>query len=213
MTQRSSQDDKFMKPIHQDKLLTKGIGIVGGLSILGSGLVSTPATATSSFVIPDTSAPASPTPAVEFTPPAPAKKIKPVTRQNTVREARPQRTSTATKAPKPSATNPVISAPKVSVPASNTAGVNNLILQPQAASPGQNSYIDTTNYGGYQAPSSVVLTERSSGCSSISQNGKLTNGVCGTSKRQSINATKPRLSRSSQVANRSNSTKNLSVCS
>jgi murein DD-endopeptidase MepM/ murein hydrolase activator NlpD len=199
MTQRSSQDDKFMKTI--------GIGIVGGLSIIGSGLVSTPATATSSFVVPDTSAPASPTPTIEFTPPAPAQKIKPVPRQNTVRQARPQRTSTATRAPKPAVTNPVISPPKVSVPASDTAGVNNLILQPQAASPGQNSYIDTTNYGGYQAPSSVVLTDRASGFSSISQNGKLTNGVCGTSKRQSINATRPRLSRSSAIASRSNSTR------
>lgn len=205
MTQRSPQDDKFMKPVHQENLLTKGISLVGGLSILGSGLVATPATATSSFVIPDNSAPASPAPAVEFAPPAPAKKAKPITGQNTARTPRPQRTATRT--PKPAATNPVISAPKVSVPNSNTAGIDNLILQPQAASPGQNSYIDTTNYGGYQAPNSVVLTERSSGCSSISQNGKLTSGICGTPKRQSISATKPRLSRSSQVASRSNSTR------
>lgn len=211
MTQRSSQDDNFMKPVHQDNLLAKGIGIVGGLGILGSGLVSTPATATSSFVIPDTATPASPPPTVQIAPPAPAKRIKSVTRQNTVTTTRPQRTSvrtsTATRAPKPSVTNPVISAPKISVPSSNTAGVNNLILQPQAVNSGQNSYIDTTNYGGYQAPSSVVLTERSSGCSSISQNGKLTSGVCGTSKKQSVTATRPRLSRSSLATNRRSSSR------
>jgi len=50
----------------------------------------------------------------------------------------------------------------------------------------QNSYIDDTNYSvgatrRYNAPASVILTERSTGCTSVSRNGQLSGGGCGVS--------------------------------
>ncbi|QSJ19473.1 peptidoglycan DD-metalloendopeptidase family protein [Nostoc sp. UHCC 0702] len=48
-----------------------------------------------------------------------------------------------------------------------------------------NAYIDPTNYNNdtaatYQAPNSVVLTERSSGCRTILPSGNVSGGLCGT---------------------------------
>jgi murein DD-endopeptidase MepM/ murein hydrolase activator NlpD len=209
MNQRSPQGFNLVNPY---RLLKQGIGLMSGLGILGSGLAGIPATATTNtFIIPDTSAPTAPL--------APIKVVKPAPQENSVKAPvihvapKPSAIREAIVAPAP---KPQLSAPKISVPASNVG--NSLILQPQStetklvsplANPVKNSYIDTTNYSqgtteGYTAPNAVILTERSSGCTSISQNGKLTSGICGrTNPKQPVTATRTRLSPSSlQVASR-----------
>jgi murein DD-endopeptidase MepM/ murein hydrolase activator NlpD len=209
MTERSSQENHPVNPVPKsDRLLKQSIAFVSGLSILSSGLIGGSATATTNtFIIPDTSAPPAP--------PAPAKMVKPERQRTAVR------VPTASVAPKPAQINrisaspkPRLSAPKISVP-NNTSSINNLVHQPQSAAPvanpGKNSYIDTTNYSrgkteGYSAPSAVILTERSTGCSSISQNGKLSNGNCGvTTKRQSL-TTATRVRRSPVASRRTSGT-------
>jgi murein DD-endopeptidase MepM/ murein hydrolase activator NlpD len=196
MTEQSSQEFQTVNPAptsDRDRLIKQSIGFVSGLSILGSGLICGSATATTNtFIIPDTSAPPAP--------PAPAKIVRPERQRTAVR------VPTTRVAPKPTqidrtisaSPKPRLSAPKISVPAKNTTAIDNLVLQPQSAppvaNPGKNSFIDTTNYSrgktdGYSAPSAVILTERSTGCSSISQNGKLSSGNCATTtKRQSLTA-------------------------
>lgn len=196
MTEQSSQEINPVNPAptsEPSRILKQSIGFVSGLSILGSGLIGTSATATTNtFIIPDTVAPPAP--------PAPAKMVKPERQRTAVR------VPTTRVAPKPApidrtisaSPKPRLSAPKISVPSKNTSRIDNLVLQPQSAppvaNPGKNSFIDTTNYSrgktdGYTAPSAVILTERSTGCSSISQNGKLSSGNCGiTTKRQSLTA-------------------------
>lgn len=182
MTQRLSQNsnpDNPVKTINPYRLLKQGMGLMGGLSILASGLVWIPANATpNTFIIPDSSSPS-------VVPPAPVKPVKPVVRQNSAPTPITQAAPTPKVSPRrainhsvSSSANPQLSAPKVSVPAATTS--NNPV-----ANPSKNNYIDTTNYSQgnperYTAPSSVILSDRATGCSSISQNGKLTNGVCGT---------------------------------
>jgi murein DD-endopeptidase MepM/ murein hydrolase activator NlpD len=224
MTQRSPQD---FQPVNPYRLLQQGMGLMGGLGILASGFVWIPTTsANSTFIIPDNTTPSAPsTTAVEFNPPAPPREVKPIVRENRVRATVTQVTPTKAPAPqvnpKPSANDQLddptpktqLSAPKISVP-SSTVGNNASQSTPvntvaPLANPGKNDYIDTTNYSqgntdGYTAPSSVILSDRATGCSSISQNGQLTNGICGTTTRKPISlATKPRsVSAPIQVATR-----------
>ncbi|WP_119260934.1 M23 family metallopeptidase [cyanobacterium endosymbiont of Rhopalodia gibberula] len=58
-------------------------------------------------------------------------------------------------------------------------------ITPSIAAQGKNSYIDFTNYGtnlkqSVVTSSSVILTERSTGCQIVSQNGQLLKGSCGS---------------------------------
>lgn len=92
---------------------------------------------------------------------------------------------------KPTQEKPTLSPPNLSLPdASTVTKPPKLILSPAQtqesakipSEPG-NSYIDRTDYSAgttarYEGPSAVVLTERSSGCSTVSQNGQLSGGVC-----------------------------------
>jgi murein DD-endopeptidase MepM/ murein hydrolase activator NlpD len=213
MSQPSSQDANPVNPknpVHPYRLLKQGMGLMGGLSILASGLVWIPAKATTNtFIVPDTSTPSAPPPkAIDLAPPAPAKRVKPIARENPVRTTV---TRTAPiQVPKPTAKTR-LSAPKVSTSSSTagseSSGIRNLIRQPQStqtspvsglANPGKNSYIDPTNYSrgeaeSYAAPSAVMMSDRATGCTSISQNGKLTNGTCGsTAKKQRAIATRTR---------------------
>jgi murein DD-endopeptidase MepM/ murein hydrolase activator NlpD len=93
---------------------------------------------------------------------------------------------------KPTQEKPTLPPPNLSVPdASTVARPPKLILSPAQnqesakipSEPG-NSYIDRADYSAgattrYESPSAVVLTERSSGCSTVSQNGQISGGVCG----------------------------------
>jgi murein DD-endopeptidase MepM/ murein hydrolase activator NlpD len=215
MTEQSSQE---INPVNlapkSDRILKQSLAFVSGLGIIGSGLICGSATATTNtFIIPDTAAPPAP--------PAPAKMVK--------SERTAVRVPTTRVAPKPTqidrtvsaSPKPRLSAPKISVPAKNTNAIDNLVLQPQSAAPatnpGKNSFIDTTNYSQgktdhYSAPSAVILTERSTGCSSISQNGKLSSGNCATTtKRQPLTAATLRRPSGAIVASRRTSGTSQSV--
>jgi murein DD-endopeptidase MepM/ murein hydrolase activator NlpD len=213
MTQRSSEEfkannaEKSAKTADYHRLLKQGAVLVGGLSILGSGLAGIPATATpNTFVVPDVAAPA----------PTPAKTVKPVVRNNV--RSNPTRTNTTPKtsvAPKPirlsprSSTTPKtqLSAPKVSSQKAPT-NIESLVRQPQSTvsapvEQGKNTYIDPTSYNrnntaNYSAPSAVILSDRN-GCTNISQKGKLTQSSCGTTVRKSVASIRPRVTRATTV--------------
>ncbi len=164
MTQQSSQGSKPLKVFYQCLLFKQSVALISGLSILGSGLVLTQATATpNAFVVPETAAPSAPA-------------------------SNPEPTSPSTQAA-PTAPSVRLAAPKVSIPPATRREApvpkSNSARQSQPlVTQGKNSYIDTTNYSrggnqGYTAPSTVILTERSTGCKAISQNGQLTSGNCG----------------------------------
>ncbi len=133
-------------------------------------------------------------------------------------------------APKPSVSNQnrttaapkvQLSAPKVLPPTSKTAPTTpvsqppapiqakKIKIAPSVATQGKNSYIDSTNYGTTPKqqvvpPSSVILTERSTGCQTVSQNGQLLKGSCASvAKQQPTPQTKPTLAnRRVNLANR-----------
>lgn len=87
---------------------------------------------------------------------------------------------------------PILPAPDLSIPDAATVSkppatqLNPAPVQETAKSPipPTNTYIDRTDYSvgatrNYEAPDRVLLTERSTGCSTISQNGQLQSGNCG----------------------------------
>ncbi|HEY9744000.1 MAG TPA: M23 family metallopeptidase [Coleofasciculaceae cyanobacterium] len=87
---------------------------------------------------------------------------------------------------------PALAAPHVSLPETATVAkppepmINPTQVQESAKSPLQptNNYIDRTDYSigatsRYEGPASVVLSDRSTGCQTVSQNGQLSSGVCG----------------------------------
>lgn len=87
---------------------------------------------------------------------------------------------------------PRLAAPDLSIPDAATVSkppptlLNPAPVQETARSPipPTNTYIDRTDYSvgatrNYEAPDRVLLTERSTGCSTISQNGQLQSGNCG----------------------------------
>jgi len=105
-----------------------------------------------------------------------------------VREPEAKAPEPATEVPK----KPALAAPNLSIPNSAIADpppkvlLNPVQIQESAKTPvvPPDSYIDRTNYGiganrRYDAPGSVVLKERSTGCQTVSQNGQLLRGVCG----------------------------------
>ncbi|MGK7874838.1 MAG: peptidoglycan DD-metalloendopeptidase family protein [Xenococcaceae cyanobacterium] len=148
-----------------------------------------------------------PRPAVQTTPvqrlaPSPAAQTAPVQRPA------PRPASLTAPAPVPTTTKPEriqLSAPRISIPSPPVVEIpsrvlpqaQSTVIQPTAEMPkaGKNSYIDTTNYsrgatGSYTGPTSVVLTERSTGCKTVLRSGQLASGSCGTTAlRQPTTAT------------------------
>ncbi|NEQ20512.1 MAG: peptidoglycan DD-metalloendopeptidase family protein [Microcoleus sp. SIO2G3] len=117
--------------------------------------------------------------------PAPA----PVVRKPVIPAPRPQ---ISRPAPARLPQKPVLAAPNLSIPDSSAVAkpprviFNSIPTQETANTPvdPSNSYIDRTDYSigatqRYNAPNSVVLTERSTGCSAVAQNGQLSSGACG----------------------------------
>ncbi len=70
-------------------------------------------------------------------------------------------------------TNP---APRLAIPENHQTDMPT--LAPRAG--GKNNFIDTRNFN---PPSSVVVTERRSGCQTIAQNGQLVGGSCNLAAR------------------------------
>lgn len=190
MTQESSPNGKSGKTGNPGILLKGGVSLLSGLSILSSGLIWTQATATTSdLVIPETTAPSTSPPKMP-TDPAAAPVNAAAGNPTPVREFAPP-------APKVR-----LSAPKISVPSSGSAQISPRLTEPSlqttpnpiessaiAAPPQTHNYIDTTNYNpsesaGYVPPTSVILTDRATGCKTISQNGRLSSGICRTGLKQ-----------------------------
>jgi murein DD-endopeptidase MepM/ murein hydrolase activator NlpD len=153
MSQQSSN------PSQRQSFLFKSANLIGGLSLVSSSLFWTPVRANDTVTIPEA--------APETSEPA------------------------APSSPRPSAAaNPApLAAPKVSAssprqePTLQTVPTQVPTIPPLSRQ-GQNSFIDTTSYQQeapprLAAPTKVVLTERSSGCQAISQNGQLRSGNCG----------------------------------
>ena len=126
-------------------------------------------------------------PATPVRKPAPAPA--PVVRKPAISAPRPQ---ISRPAPARLPQKPVLAAPNLSVPDSSTVAkpprviFNSVPTEETANTPvdPSNSYIDRTDYSigatqRYNAPNSVVLTERSTGCSAVAQNGQLSSGACG----------------------------------
>ncbi|MDJ0660087.1 MAG: peptidoglycan DD-metalloendopeptidase family protein [Crocosphaera sp.] len=192
----------------RNTLLKQSISLVGGLGILTSGLNFNGAMASSeTLVIPDSPTPtvkpepASP-PAV--TVPKPSPTLSPTPSNNTKpvlqRANKPNQPKVS---PKPSVsrtretTKPQVklSAPKILDPKTSKneppQTLKQALTQPQpiqlspsvTSAGGKNSYIDTKSYGNpnptLTKPNKVVLTERSTGCQTVAQNGQLSRGNCG----------------------------------
>jgi murein DD-endopeptidase MepM/ murein hydrolase activator NlpD len=205
MNKSSFQGANPAKPLKNHILIQKTLSLMSGLGIISSQLFLAPVIAsTETLVIPDTSAEKP-----EVVAPAPVKipKSSPRVAPNPPALTKPDlqpasiKPSTPKVAPKPSVSNNSketatpkvqLSAPKIVPPTSQTTSVAPLVpIQPKktpintVATQGKNSYIDPTNYGTTPnqkviAPSAVILTERSTGCQTISQSGQLLTGSCGS---------------------------------
>ena len=209
-------------------LIRRSAQIIAGLGLIGSGLVASPVALTaSSFVIPDLPNNSSTVvPGTPASPKKPAKRLPAAPQTVAPKPAAPPSISKPFKAPAPKSssqpstvfqvkpTTPAqqpLSAPNISRPPIMPSAKSNATT-PQVQ-PGKNQFIDTASYGnleksGYTAPSKVVLTERSSGCQTVSQNGKLLLGSCGNvaktpsgtvAKTQKTASAKRPLARSSTV--------------
>ncbi|MEA5532886.1 M23 family metallopeptidase [Crocosphaera sp. XPORK-15E] len=189
--------------------LKQGMSLLGGLSIISSGLGWTQAIAsTDTLVIPESSAPVtkpeplSPSPvkvpkSSPYVAPSSAAQTKPTLQRTQFKPEEPKFAPKPSIAPRQETTAPKarLSAPKILDPATsksdNSSPINPIISQPKAiqfapsvTTQGQNSYIDTTSYGRSSgqrvtSPGAVVLTERSTGCQTVAQNGQLLRGSCG----------------------------------
>ncbi len=191
-----------MKPKGLEKSLLwlrSSIAVLGGLSLLGSGLGSFSATATTqSFVIDATPAVSTP---VEASSPVEAPKpsvqpqiapkapvTKPIVRKEPVKPVY----KVSPKSSVTPAARTKLGAPKISVPQKKIT-----VSSPPAVSPSteiqfesKNRYIDPTNYNINQPASpTVVVTERKTGCQTIAQNGQVS-GNCGVSLQKPVSLAK-----------------------
>ena len=137
--------------------------------------------------------------AIERTPTWEAKPVAPVREPEPIVERRPP-----------------LAAPDLSLPDAATIVkppatlLNPAPVQESAKSPipPTNTYIDRTDYSvgatrRYEAPDRVLLTERSTGCSTVSQNGQLSSGSCNVAVTQ---ATAPQATASQTTASQTTAT-------
>ncbi|EAZ92108.1 M23 family metallopeptidase [Crocosphaera chwakensis] len=217
------------KPFLRKTLLKQGISLVSGLGILTGGMGFNGAIAsTETLVIPENPTPtvkpepASPSPievpkASPYVPPTASSSPKPVQRSTSNKPNQPK------VSPKPSVSQAretskpkvKLSAPKILDPQTSKneppktlkealTQHQNIQLSPSVTTAGgQNSYIDTKSYGNSSPtitrPNKVVLTERSTGCQTVAQNGQLSGGNCGAVATQ---PSKPKVQAPRQLASR-----------
>lgn len=213
-------------------LLKQSISLVSGLSILTGGMGFNGAIAsTETLVIPENPTPTvKPEPASP--PPTKVPKASPSVSPTASNRPKPVQRSTSNKpnqpkvSPKPSVSqNRETSKPKVKLSAPKILDPQtskneppktlkealtqhqNIQLSPSVTTAGgQNSYIDTKSYGNpsrsITRPNKVVLTERSTGCQTIVQNGQLSGGNCGSIAPQKPVAQKPKVQAPRQLASR-----------
>ncbi|OLP17731.1 hypothetical protein BST81_15545 [Leptolyngbya sp. 'hensonii'] len=157
---------------YRPSLWLRSLGVVGSFSLLSSGIIwaqtppeLSPQAPQETGVAPV--APAQPAPIAEPAPSSPAP----------VRVAEPQIPIQPPSYDPPTSVLPVAPSPETAIPIGDPA-----VPAATAPAPGD-AYIDKTRYNlgatPYEAPSSVVLNERSSGCQTVLQSGQeVPNGLC-----------------------------------
>ncbi len=217
-------------------LLKQGISLVSGLGILTSGVAFNGAIALSeTLVIPEIPSPTGkPEPAAP--PPGQGPKVSPSVAPTPSNNTRSVRQGTSNKpnqpkiSPKPSVSRTrdtakpkvKLSAPKILDPQTSKSEPPQTLkqaltqpqtirLSPSVTTAGKHSYIDTKNYSNpsptVTKPNKVVLSERSSGCQTVAQNGQLSRGSCGTVATQKPKVKAPRQLPSRRVTLASRQTK------
>ncbi|HBL10433.1 MAG TPA: peptidase M23 [Cyanobacteria bacterium UBA11162] len=204
MTKETSSSYTPLGLFYRHPRLIQGLSLMSSLGLLSTGLVvaqtdsplDTDVTPQAN-PIPSASQPApepapvqQPAPAPVVSAPEPAPLPKPVSRPAASVPApapAPEASAPPTVIPqKPRLAAPILSAPPPSTLATPPKVlVNPDRIQEAAQTPvaPNNTYIDRTNYNlgatrGSQGTPAVVLTERSTGCQTVSQNGRLTSGIC-----------------------------------
>jgi murein DD-endopeptidase MepM/ murein hydrolase activator NlpD len=207
MTKETSSSSSPFSVFHRHPRLMKGISFVSSFGVLSSGFVvaQTNSPIDTGMAPPQPAiapAPTTPAPEVKSKPTAPEPIFAPET---PVREKAPafvEREPIQAEKPlilapirEPETIverKPILPAPDLSIPDAATVAkppttlLNPAPVQETAKSPipPTNTYIDRTDYSvgatrNYEAPDRVLLTERSTGCSTIAQNGQLQGGNCG----------------------------------
>nr|WP_290226879.1 peptidoglycan DD-metalloendopeptidase family protein [Trichocoleus desertorum] len=188
MNQQTRSAQPTLKTSRQRPLWMRSLACLGGIGILSAGTLGAQTAPVDSVVVPAIPEPQS---VVEATPvevapsdPAPLAVAEP---EQFAPEASPEF------APEPSMAAPEETAPNWEVPiqeepiaAPPTTDSPNPVAAGSEPPNYNNAYIDPTNYNlgatdAYEQPSSVVLSERSTGCQAVLAGGQgLSGGICGT---------------------------------
>jgi len=206
MTKETSSSSTPFSLFYRHPRLMKGLSLVSSFGVLSSGLVvaqtnspvDTGMAQPQSAVEPAPEAPAPERPRAAapepiFAPEPPVREKTPVVVESEpIREEIPPAPAPVREPESVVERQPILSAPDLYVPDAATVSkppatlLNPAPVQETAKSPipPTNTYIDRTDYSvgatrNYEAPDRVLLTERSTGCSTISRNGQLQSGNCG----------------------------------
>lgn len=197
MNQQTRSAQLALKTSRQRPLWMQSLACLGGIGILSAGTLGAQTTPMDSVVVPAIPEPQS---AVEATP----EEVAPIDFAPTA-VAEPEQFAPEASpefAPEPSVVVQEESAPSLAVPTSEEP----IAAPPMTDSPSpevagseppnyNNAYIDPTQYKvgateAYEQPSSVVLSERSTGCQAVLSGGQgLSSGICGTASKPA--ATQP----------------------
>lgn len=207
MSQRNSHSYSLFSVFNRYPLLTQGISWISGISVLSSGIVWAQTDPNpDNFLAPPIikSQPIRETPEPTFVPkrnsitPKRDRHIRKRSRVAPLREANITRKQSViaveSESNRTSLKKPVLSAPKLSLRVSeefshpkNNEAVNYAEISKKldAVSLDNNAYIDSTDYNigatrRYEPPTTVVLSERKTGCQKVLQNGQVLSGsICG----------------------------------
>ncbi|WP_277875993.1 peptidoglycan DD-metalloendopeptidase family protein [Trichocoleus sp. FACHB-262] len=191
MNQQTRSAQPTLKTSRQRPLWMQSLACLGGIGLLSAGTLGAQTAPVDSVVVPAISEPQS---ALEATPieaapvDAPAvvaepEQFAPEASAEFAPELAPEPAIAAQEEPVPSLAVPTQEEPIAAPPAANS---------PDAVAAGSeppnynNAYIDPTRYNlgatdPYEQPSSVVLSERSTGCQAVLSGGQgLSGGICGT---------------------------------
>ncbi len=214
MTKEPSSSSTPFSIFYRHPRLMKGLSLVSSFGVLSSGLVVAqtnapidtgmappqPAVAPAPEVRPRAAAPEQ-----IFAPEAPVREKAPAfVEREPIPPAREEKPVAPVREPEAIVERRSAPAPELSIPDAATitkppiTQLNPTPVQETAKSPipPTNTYIDRTDYSvgatrNYEAPDRVLLTERSTGCSTLSQNGQLQSGNCGIASVIAPIATQP----------------------
>jgi murein DD-endopeptidase MepM/ murein hydrolase activator NlpD len=200
MSKETSSSYNLFRIFYRNPRFMKTLSLVSSFGVLSSGLVVAQTNAPIDRGMAPPQPTVAPAPEVRARPAAPEPIIAPEAsvreRTPVVVEREPIRVETApapVREPEPIVERrPAPAAPEFSLPeAATITKPPAALLKPEPVQetakspiPPTNTYIDRTDYSvgatrNYEAPDRVLLTERSTGCSTIAQNGQLQSGNCG----------------------------------